>query len=102
MKDPFTEDTKAFWDSLPKGNFVGGYVDPKYVEKRVVPASNFVATLSVNVDNEKMSDKDFRQLVRNTLPIVIYDNADKRQKRREDIPQIEKTIRYFADYPENP
>lgn len=41
-------------------------------EARVVPAESFVATLSVNVDNKKMSDKNFRQLVRNTLPIVIY------------------------------
>jgi uncharacterized Zn finger protein (UPF0148 family) len=41
-------------------------------EARVVPAESFVATLSVSVDNKKMSDKNFRQLVRNTLPIVIY------------------------------
>lgn len=39
---------------------------------RTVPATNFCQTLEVNVDNEKLSDKDFRQLVRNTLPIVDY------------------------------
>lgn len=41
-------------------------------EARVVPAESFVGTLAANVDNKKMSDKNFRQLVRNTLPIVIY------------------------------
>ncbi len=39
-------------------------------KKRTVPASNFVRTLAANVDNEKLSDKDFRQFVRNSLPIV--------------------------------
>jgi len=41
--------------------------------KRTVPASNFVDTVLANVDNEKLSDKKFRQFIRNTLPIVIYD-----------------------------
>ena len=44
--------------------------------KRTVPASNFMATVAVNVDNEKLSDKEFREFIRNTLPIVQYDNAD--------------------------
>jgi hypothetical protein len=35
-----------------------------------VPASNFVETLKANVDNAKLSDKEFREFVRNTLPIV--------------------------------
>jgi len=35
-----------------------------------VPAANFVGTLAVNVDNEKLSDAAFREFVRNTLPIV--------------------------------
>lgn len=39
-----------------------------------VPASNFVGTLAANVDNEKMSDVEFRQFVRNTLPIVEYNS----------------------------
>ena len=34
-----------------------------------VPANNFVRTLLVNVDNDKMTDAEFRQFVRNTLPI---------------------------------
>ena len=37
---------------------------------RTVPAGNFAQILSVNVDNAELSDKDFRDFVRNTLPIV--------------------------------
>jgi len=43
---------------------------------RTVPASNFVGTITANVDG-KMSDADFRQFIRNTLPIVIYDYGDR-------------------------
>jgi hypothetical protein len=43
----------------------------------VVPASNFVATVAANVDNEKLADDGFREFIRNTLPIVIYEgNGD--------------------------
>lgn len=38
----------------------------------LVPAENFCATLSVNVDNDKLTDANFREFVRNTLPIVEY------------------------------
>jgi len=41
-------------------------------EARVVPAESFVRTLAANVTNKKLSDKDFRRMVRRTLPIVIY------------------------------
>jgi methyl coenzyme M reductase subunit D len=37
-----------------------------------VPAENFMATIAANVDNEKVSDEDFREFIRNTLPIVDY------------------------------
>ena len=37
---------------------------------RTVPAEHITLMLSVNVDNEKLSDADFREFVRNTLPIV--------------------------------
>lgn len=37
-----------------------------------VPAENFMATIAANVDNEKLTDKEFRQFVRHTLPIVDY------------------------------
>ena len=33
-------------------------------------AKNFMTTIAANVDNEKLSDEDFRQFIRNTLPIV--------------------------------
>jgi hypothetical protein len=35
-----------------------------------IPASNFVITLYVNVNNDELSDQAFREFVRNTLPIV--------------------------------
>ncbi len=38
-----------------------------------VPASNFVATVAVNVDNQKLSDAEFRQFIRQTLEIVDYE-----------------------------
>ena len=51
------------------------------MEKRTVPAEHFMFTLEENVDNEKLSDKDFRQFVRNTLPIIIFDSKkDKDEK----------------------
>lgn len=45
---------------------IGGYlmIDNK------IPAKYFVDLLRVNVDNEKLSDEEFRQIIRNTLPIV--------------------------------
>lgn len=42
-----------------------------------VPAESFAATLAKNVDNDKLSDKDFREFVRNTLPIVVYPRGNK-------------------------
>jgi len=44
----------------------------------MVPAEHFMGTIAVNVNNEKLSDADFRQFIRNTLPIVQY-----RRKRTE-------------------
>jgi len=35
-----------------------------------VPAKNFIGTVMANVDNDKLSDADFREFIRNTLPIV--------------------------------
>lgn len=35
-----------------------------------VPAANFCATLAANVDNTKLSDAEFREFVRNSLPGV--------------------------------
>jgi len=44
--------------------------------KRTVPAANFLGTVEANVDNEKLSDAEFRQFIRNSLPIVIYDRKE--------------------------
>lgn len=35
-----------------------------------IPAVNFIGTMMANVDNEKLSDADFRQMFRNTIPEV--------------------------------
>jgi hypothetical protein len=52
---------------------VEGYLFPltnKQVPAFKVPAVNFVETLKANVDNAKLTDKEFREFVRKTLPIV--------------------------------
>lgn len=43
--------------------------------KRTVPAAHFCATLEANLENKKMDDAAFRQLVRNSLPIVQYETV---------------------------
>lgn len=40
---------------------------------RTVPAESFCQTLQANVDNERMDAETFREFVRNTLPIVQYE-----------------------------
>jgi hypothetical protein len=34
-----------------------------------------MGTIAANVDNDKLSDAEFREFIRNTLPIVLYDGA---------------------------
>jgi hypothetical protein len=46
------------------------------VAQRTLPAEHFALTLDHNVDNAKLSDAAFRELVRNTLPIVIFPSSD--------------------------
>ena len=36
------------------------------------PAEMFMRTLAANLDNDKLSDADFRQLVRNSLPGIAF------------------------------
>ena len=38
--------------------------------KKVIPPRHFVETLLANVNNEKLTDAEFREFVRNSLPIV--------------------------------
>jgi hypothetical protein len=47
-----------------------GYLPPS--PRTVVDAVNFVQTIHANVDNTKLSDADFREFIRNSLPIVIF------------------------------
>jgi len=71
--------------STAYNDYMEGYNDnvscrPEKVEKvksivRTVPAENFMATIAANVDNEKVSDEQFREFIRNTLPIVQYEGA---------------------------
>lgn len=40
--------------------------------RRPSPAGLFIPTLAANVDNEKLSDADFRQFVRNSLAAIPF------------------------------
>jgi len=39
-------------------------------KKHKIPAVNFIGTVLANVDNDDMTDSDFRKFMRDTLPIV--------------------------------
>lgn len=41
-----------------------------YCKPTKISPQNFCSTIAVNVDNEKLTDKQFREFIRNTLPIV--------------------------------
>jgi hypothetical protein len=47
-------------------------------EGNPVGAKNFCQFLHVNVDNKKLTDKEFRKMVRNTLPIVEYPRPEEK------------------------
>ena len=38
--------------------------------KGKVSAKNFMQTIAANIDNERLSDEDLRDFIRNTLPII--------------------------------
>jgi len=44
--------------------------------KDKVPAENFMATIAANVDNKRITDEQFRDFIRNTLPVVEYLRID--------------------------
>jgi len=50
------------------------------MKKREVPSEHFCRILNVNVDNKKLTDAEFRQMVRNTLPIVIFERPEDEKK----------------------
>jgi hypothetical protein len=35
-----------------------------------ITESHFVELMRINVDNEKLTDEQFRQMIRNTLPVI--------------------------------
>lgn len=41
-------------------------------KERPVSAEHFVATIAVNLNNEQLDDKAFREFIRNTITIVEY------------------------------
>ncbi len=45
-----------------------------------VPASNMILTIAANADNEKLSDAEFREFVRNSLPICVEVIASAKEK----------------------
>ena len=45
-------------------------------KKNKVPAVNFIGTVLANVDNDDMTDGDFRKFMRDTLPIVEKPELD--------------------------
>jgi hypothetical protein len=48
----------------------------------MVPADNFCATIHANIDNEGLTDAQFREFVRNTLPIVEYKRPKNGSEKR--------------------
>jgi hypothetical protein len=40
------------------------------MNRRKISAKNFMQTIAANIDNPKLTDKDLRDFIRNTLPIV--------------------------------
>lgn len=49
-------------------------------ESRTVDAETFCSLIEVNLDNEKLDDKAFRDFIRNTLPIIKYSPVKKGDK----------------------
>ena len=41
-----------------------------------ISAESFVETIKVNIDNKKLSDKEFREFIRVTMPIVYLQSED--------------------------
>lgn len=50
----------------------GAVLETIDLKPRTSPAEIFLQTLAANLDNEKLTDADFRQFVRNSLPGVVF------------------------------
>lgn len=44
-------------------------------DSRSVDAENFCQTVNANVGNKKMTDKQFREFIRKTLPVVRFERV---------------------------
>lgn len=51
-----------------------------------VPAIHFVEQIRVNVENEKLSDKEFRQFINNSLSVV--ETKEEYDKERNELTTI--------------
>ncbi|MEI8344017.1 MAG: hypothetical protein WCF93_03655 [Candidatus Moraniibacteriota bacterium] len=71
-------------------------MDTGDIRKTTIPASNFLATLAKNVENSALTDAQFRQLVQNTLPIVIIDTPKKNEECIEITFSVEDLNRIFS------
>lgn len=50
--------------------------------ERCIPAEHFLTTLAANVENTRLTDKELRTFIRNTLPIVIFPRPEELQEKR--------------------
>lgn len=58
-----------------------------------VSAVNFLSIVLVNLDNEKLSDADFRQFIRNTIPIVEKPPFDQNSTSET----MQKVKKYYSE-----
>ncbi len=63
-----------------------------YSENDKIPAENFMGTIAVNVDNPKLSDEMFREMIRTTLPIVEFP-----RNNEERIQELKRLINLEMD-----
>jgi hypothetical protein len=55
---------------------------PNTPPARVVLPAHFVATVAANIDNDRLTDAEFREFIRNSLPIVDYPRPEKDNETR--------------------
>lgn len=63
---------------------------------RTVPAAHFVGTLAANVNNLDLTDAGFRELFRNTQPIVLYNDCERIEKESREELSLDNLNRIFA------
>ena len=69
----------------------------KYKITDEADALNFIHTLAANISNEGLSDSEFRQFVKNTLPLFIEENDREgmRNERKSETHMGSKVIKYL-------